>query len=442
MIPTLGILMSPPVFRQEGGPDSGDRRPRRPRRDGPPDLDEFFRNFNEHLAEIFGQKKKRRQRGTEPPPGNGGGDGRSPQFDPGMIRRFLGIAATVALLAWLGSGFYVVNASERGIVLRFGKYTETTDPGLHWRAPWPIATQEIVNLSEVRSLEIGYRGTDRNKVPKEALMLTNDENLIDIQFAVQYVLKDPKAYLFNNRTPDDAVMQAAETAIREIVGKRKMDDVINTGRGEVTENAAKLMQTILDRYGTGIQISKVTMQNAQPPEPVQAAFSDAVKAGQDRERKINEGQAHANDVIPRAEGASARIVAEAEGYRDSIIATAKGDASRFRQVLAEYAKAPEVTRKRLYLETVERMLASTSKVMIDAKGQGNLLYLPLDKLMQAAAPLAVPQAASPAETPAAGNPTATPSPFSGAVPPQVENAQNLNSQGRNSSNLSRDREAR
>ena len=216
-------------------------------------------------------------------------------------------------------------------------------------------------------------------------MLTDDENIVNVQFAVQYLLSDPKAYLFNNRHPDDTVMQAAETAIREVVGKNKMDFVLYEGRDQIAANTQKLIQDILDRYQTGIQIRSVNMQSTQPPEQVQAAFDDAVKAGQDRERHKNEGQAYANDVIPRARGAASRLMEEATGYRQRIIVTAEGDASRFKQILVEYSKAPEVTRSRMYLETVQQVYANTSKVMLDAKGPGNLLYLPLDKLMQATA---------------------------------------------------------
>lgn len=441
MIPTLGILMSmngPQWGRDDSDDnDSGDRpRPRR-RNDGPPDLEEIFRDLNSRLSEIFGKKEKRGRR----PDGPGGG-GNSPEFDPRLVRRIVFFVLGLLLLGWLASGFYVVNASERGIVLRFGKYTATTNPGLQWHAPWPIESREIVNFSGVRAREIGYRGSDRSKVLKEALMLTKDENLIDIQFAVQYVLKNAEDFLFKNLNPEDAVMQAAETAIREIVGNKNMDEVINTGRDDVTQEAFKLMQQILDDYQTGIEISRVTMQNAQPPEQVQAAFSDAVKAGQDKERKINEGQAYANDVIPRAEGMQARLIAEAEGYRDSMIATAKGDASRFSQVLTEYAKAPDVTRKRLYLETMERVLTNTSKVMIDAKGQGNLLYLPLDKLIQAGGAVA-PTIQGNSASVAPATPVA-PSVFSGTTPPQLDIMQpNDSEKGRSErGTLSRDREAR
>jgi modulator of FtsH protease HflK len=277
------------------------------------------------------------------------------------------------------------------VVLRFGQYHETTQPGPRWHLPYPIESAEIVNVSQVRTVEVGYRNNVKSKVLRESLMLTDDENIIDIQFAVQYLLKSPEDYLFNNRDPDDSVLQAAETAIREIVGKSKMDFVLYEGREQVAAQATTLMQEILDRYQTGILISKVTMQNAQPPEQVQAAFDDAVKAGQDRERLKNEGQAYANDVIPKAKGAAARLLEEAQGYRQRVVASAEGEASRFSQVLSEYQKAPAVMRERLYLETMQQVLESTSKVVIDQSEGGSLIYLPLDKLLQSnAAGAAVP----------------------------------------------------
>jgi membrane protease subunit HflK len=287
---------------------------------------------------------------------------------------------------------------------------------LRWRLPWPIQGHEVVNLTAVRTVEVGYRGSEKNKVPKEALMLTDDENIVSVQFAVQYLLKDVQAYLFKNRLPDDAVIQAAETAIRETVGKSKMDFVLYEGREVIAASTHKLIQDILDRYDTGIQVRSVTMQSTQPPEQVQAAFDDAVKAGQDKERHKNEGQAYANDVIPRAKGTASRLQQESEGYRSRLIATAEGDASRFKQILTEYNKAPEVTRQRLYLETIQQVYANTSKVMVDAKGSGNLLYLPLDKLMQAAATQAATAAAEPTQAPAVA-PTGA---MSSDVPPQLE----------------------
>jgi modulator of FtsH protease HflK len=280
------------------------------------------------------------------------------------------------------SGFYIVDEGRRGVVLRLGKFLETTQPGPRWHIPYPIESVEIVNVSNVKSVEVGYRGNPKNKQPQEALMLTDDENIVDIQFAVQYTLKSPEEYLFNNRNPDDNVLQAAETAIREVVGKSKMDFVLSQGRSEVAARVKVLMQQILDRYKTGINITTVNLQGASAPEQVQPAFEDVVRAQQDRERFKNEGQAYANDVVPKARGVSARLVEEANGYRQSVVATAQGDSSRFRQILAEYEKAPQVTRERMYLETMQNILSATSKVVVDQKGGQNLLYLPLDRIMQ------------------------------------------------------------
>jgi membrane protease subunit HflK len=297
----------------------------------------------------------------------------------------IGMLVALVLVVWLASGFYIVDEKQRGVVFTFGKQSDLTSPGLRWRLPFPFQTNEIVNLSQVRTVEVGYRNTVKTKVLKESLMLTDDENIIDIQFAVQYTLKDPLAYLFNNKKPDETVLQAAETAFREVVGSSKMDFVLYEGREQVAIAAQKQIQDILDRYKTGILISRVTMQNAQPPEQVQAAFDDAVKAKQDLERQKSEGQAYFNDVVPKARGAASRLQEEAQGYRQRVLANAEGEASRFKQVLAEYGKAPQVMRDRMYIETVQQMLSSTSKILIDAKGSGNLLYLPLDKIMQMSA---------------------------------------------------------
>ena len=360
---------------------------------GPPDLDELWRNFNKKLDGLFGRR--------------GGGNGEGPS-GPSAKRMGggAGLLAGLIFAVWLASGFYIVNEGQRGVVLRFGKYLETTMPGPRWHLPYPVETAEIVNLAQVRTVEIGYRNNVKSKVLKESLMLTDDENIIDVQFAVQYVLKSPNDYLFKNRGPDDAVLQAAETAIREVVGKSSMDFVLYEGRAEVAARAQKLTQEILDRYETGINISKVTMQNAQPPEQVQAAFDDAVKAGQDRERQKNEGQAYANDVIPKARGMAARLIQEAEGYRQRVIEQAEGDANRFRQVVAEYNKAPQVTRDRLYIDAMQQILGSTSKVLVDQKGGSNLLYLPLDKLMQMTGGASADAVAKPAETAPAPESTA------------------------------------
>jgi membrane protease subunit HflK len=296
------------------------------------------------------------------------------------------------LAVWLASGFYIVVEGQRGVVLTFGRFAKETTSGLNWRLPWPIQSHEIVNLSQVRTLEVGYRNNVRTKVLKESLMLTDDENIVDLQFAVQYVVKDAQAYTFNVRRPDESAMQIAETAMREVIGKNRMDAILYETQVDIANKARDLMQAIHDRYNTGIQISTVTLQNAQPPEQVQAAFDDAVKAGQDRERQKNEGQAYANDVIPRARGTASRLQQEAEGYKQRVIANSEGEASRFRQVLAEYAKAPQVTRERMYIDTMREILSSNSKVMMDYRGSGNLLLLPLEKLLQQAGAATPPDA--------------------------------------------------
>jgi membrane protease subunit HflK len=364
-----------------------------PNNEGPPDLDEILKKLQQKIAGLLGMRPR-------PAPTGGGGGGMQM---PGMGAAVGGGLIFIILLivaVWLASGFYIVEEGRRGVVLRLGKYLETTQPGPRWHIPYPIESVEVVNVSGVRTVEVGYRNNVKSKVLKESLMLTDDENIVDVQFAVQYVLKSPIDYLFNSRVPDDSVLQAAETAIREIVGKSSMDFVIFEGRAEVAARARKLMQEILDRYGTGISVSHVTMQNAQPPEQVQAAFDDAVKAGQDRERQKNEGQAYANDVIPKARGAAARLVQEAEGYRQRVIEQADGDASYFRQLLVEYSKAPQVTRDRLYIEAMQQILSNTSKVLIDQKSGSNLLNLPLDRITQMGGALAAKEsAAKPAETP-------------------------------------------
>ncbi|MDD3353764.1 FtsH protease activity modulator HflK [Zoogloea sp.] len=402
------MSLNDPKWGNRGGGDNnrgGDNQ-------GPPDLEELWRDFNRRLSGMFGRDGGRNS-------GSGGGDGgnRTPEFNFRQMRGGFGLLAAFAAVIWLGSGFYIVDASQRGVVLQFGRFVEATEPGLRWRLPYPVQSHELVNLTGVRTVEIGYRGAERNKVLKEALMLTDDENIVNIQFAVQYILKDPQQYLFNNRDADDSVIQAAETAVREIVGKSKMDFVLYEGREQVAANAQKLTQDILDRYATGIQVSKVTMQNAQPPEQVQAAFDDAVKAGQDRERQKNEGQAYANDVIPRARGAASRLLEEADAYKGRVVAQAEGDASRFKQVYAEYAKAPEVTRQRLYLDTMQQVFSNTSKVMVDSRSNSNLLYLPLDKLIQSAA---VQTGAPVVEQQVAARPAAAAALESNITPPRAD----------------------
>jgi len=363
--------------------------------EGPPDLDEILRKFQQKLSSLMGFKPR-------PPSGNG---------SPGVGAAVGGGLAFIILLivaVWLASGFYIVEEGRRGVVLRLGKFLEITPPGPRWHIPYPIESVEVINVSGVRTVEVGYRGNPRNKQPQEALMLTDDENIVDVQFAIQYTLKadKPEDYLFNNRNPDDNVLQAAETSIREIVGKSKMDFVLNQGRSEVAVRVKQLMQQILDRYKTGLQVTTVSLQGVQAPEQVQSAFEDVVRAGQDRERFKNEGQAYANDVVPKARGVAARLTEEANGYRQSVIATAQGDAARFRQVLTEYERAPQVTRERIYLDTMQQIMSSTSKVIVDQKGGQNLLYLPLDKLIQQSAAQSAP--ASSVEIPRATQAESTP----------------------------------
>ncbi len=354
--------------------------------EGPPDLDELWRRFNKKLNGLLGGKGG----GTAP---TGGG-----------VMPMGGFALLVGLIVvvWLASGFYIVDASERGVVLRFGRHVETTQPGARWHFPWPIETREVVNVSGVRTVEIGFRnGNAKNKVMSESLMLTDDENIIDLQFAVQYDVKSPEDYLFNNRHAEDSVKQAAESAMREAVGKSKMDLVLYEGREQVAQRAHKLIQQTLDRYKTGINVVKVNTQQTQPPEQVQAAFDDANKANQDRERQKNEGQAYANDVVPKARGAAARITQEADGYRQSVIATAEGEAARFNRVLVEYSKAPGVMRDRLYLDMMQQVLSASSKVVVDQKNASNLLFLPLDKILQMTGSLPAADSGNKAQDPAA-----------------------------------------
>jgi modulator of FtsH protease HflK len=363
-----------------GGSNDGgreERKPQRPPNEGPPDLDELWRDFNRRLNNLFGKRGGGRRGG------DGGGFGGLRPNGKGAGFGFAAVVAVVALI-WLGSGFYIVPEGQVGVVTTFGRYVETTPPGFRWRLPWPIQSSELVDILSVRRVEVGTRG--RPERLKEALMLSDDENIVDIQFEVQYRIKDTGAqdYLFRSRNPTAAVIQAAESAMREVVGRKTMDSVLYESRQEIAIEVRNRMQEMLDRYFTGILVSAVAIQNAQPPEQAQAAFDDAVKAGQDRERQINEGQAYANDVVPKARGLASRLLQEAEGYRTRVVENAQGDASRFGQVLSEYQRAPAVTRDRLYIDTMQQVFANTTKVMVDVKSGSQLLYLPFDKLMQQA----------------------------------------------------------
>lgn len=407
----------------------GNKRPN----DGPPDLDQLWRDFNQRLTNLFGNKKN----GGGNNGGNGGNSGGA-GFTPDMRGVGIGAAIIAAIIGflWLVSGFFIVQEGQTGVVLTFGKYSHMTPAGFNWRWPTPIQTHEIVNVSQVRTVEVGYRGNVKNKQLQESLMLTEDENIIDIQFAVQYTLKNASDWVFNNREQDEMIKQVAETSIREVVGRSKMDFVLYEGRDKVALDAGLLMQQIADRYKTGVQISKVTMQGVQPPEQVQASFDDAVKAGQDRERQKNEGQAYANDVIPRASGAASRLMEESEAYRSSVSANAEGEAARFKQVLAEYQKAPAVTRDRMYIETMQKVFSSTTKVMVDSKGSNNLIYLPLDKLIAQTA------ASTAAATTSSSATAATPALPSDSVALETQLQQESPTRDTRDSRNSRDREVR
>ncbi len=365
--------------------------------DGPPDLDKVWQDFNKKLGGIFGGKK--RGGGNNPRPGgDGGGDGGGPS-NPGSQPggRALGAIASVVFgvlaLLWLASGFFILPEGQSAVILRFGEYKKMINQaGISWRMPYPIEQHLIVNVQELRQVEVGYRqDPNKNKQVKESLMLTNDQSIVDLQFAVQYRISEPDSWLFNNhpisRDPEVILRQIAETSMRTVVGRSDIDQVLYAEKDEVAKRALAEMQAVAQRYKLGVTIIDLRIQQAQPPAEVQAAFEDANKAAQDRERLINEGRAYANDVIPRARGTAGRLLQEAEGYRERVIATADGDAARFKGVLAEYSKAPQVTRERLYLESMQQVFSNASKVYVDSRngsGQGSLLYLPLDKLMQQA----------------------------------------------------------
>lgn len=362
----------------EPGGDKKDPWSGRGDQKGPPDLDEAIRSLQEKLSNIFGGTKK------------GGDGGGSPgAFSTGNIMKNMGIIAASLLGLWLLSGLYIIDEGVQGVETQFGKYTRTTDSGLNWHIPAPIEHVEKINVQQQRYIEVGYRSGGNGgqaqgavSVPKEALMLTKDENYIDVQLAVQYQVKDAKALLFNLADPEATLKQVTESTLRGVIGGSVMDFVLTEGRSEVVAQAKKEIQEVMDAYNAGIQITSVNLQDAQPPEQVQNAFEDAIKAREDQQRFINEAQAYANDVVPKARGAAARKLQEAEGYKEQVIAQAEGETNRFTKLVTEYKKAPEVTRKRLYLEAMETVMSETNAVMIDVKGGNNMMYLPLDKMIQ------------------------------------------------------------
>lgn len=365
------------------------------RDDGPPDLDELWRDFNRKLSGLFSG----RSGGDN---GSGSGPGGSMSPDPSGAGIGVGLIAGLVAVVWLGSGVFIVQEGQQAVVMSFGRYSHTAEAGFQWRAPYPFQSHEIVNVTQLRSIDVGNASVTQGTGLRDSSMLTRDENIIDIQFTVQYRLADARQYLFENRSSDEAVLQASESAVREIVGASTMDSVLYEKRDAIATELANSIQAQLRKIKAGVTVVNVNVRSVQAPEQVQGAFDDAVKAGADRERLKNEGQAYANDVIPRAQGTAARLREEAGAYAARVVAQADGDAQRFKSVLAEYQKAPAVTRDRLYIDTMQQVYSNVSKVMVDSRQGSNLLYLPLDKLMQVSgqAGSAPPQgaASAPSET--------------------------------------------
>jgi membrane protease subunit HflK len=359
------------------GEGNGDRqRPNDPKRppsgkdgEGPPDLDEMWRDFNRRLSSVFGRK------------GSGGGLGRP---DNGRGARIgVGIVIGVLIAIYLGSGVFVVQDGQAGVVTQFGKYRYTAGQGVHWRLPYPFEAQELVNVGEVRSVEIGRNNIVRLAGVKDASMLTHDGDIVDVRFAVQYQVRNATDYLFHSADPDQSVVQAGQAAVRNIVGARSTDDILYQDRETIRQQLTDAIQHSLDESQTGLVVTGVTIQGVQAPDQVQAAFDDAAKAHQDRERAKADAQAYANDLLPHAQADAARLVDEAKTYSDQVVAQAQGDAERFKQVYEQYSKAPAVIRERMYLDTMQHIYANSTKVFVDSKATNNVMYLPLDKLVEA-----------------------------------------------------------
>jgi modulator of FtsH protease HflK len=372
-------------------PPRDDKQPTRPSnrpqgqgpKQGPPDLDELWRDFNRKLGGLFGGKKGGANRG-----GFGGGNGGGFQPDMKSAGIGAGLIAAVVVLIWLGTGFFIVQEGQQAVITQFGKYQSTVGAGFNWRLPYPVQRHEIVVVTQIRSVDVGRDSVIKATGLRESAMLTEDENIVEIKFAVQYRLNDARAYLFESKDPAAAVVQAAETAVREVVGKMKMDMALAEERDQIAPRVRALMQTILDRYKVGVEVVAINLQQSgvRPPEQVQAAFDDVLKAGQERERAKNEAQAYANDVIPRAVGSASRLQEESQAYKARIVAQAQGDAQRFSSVLTEYQKAPQVTRDRMYTDAMQQVYSSVTKVLVESRQGSNLLYLPLDKIMQMSGP--------------------------------------------------------
>ena len=383
---------TPPPARGNG---NGRARGQGPNQ-GPPDLDELWRDFNRKLGGIFGAGRGGRGSNGAGP----GGGGYQPDMKSAGIGA--GLIASVAVLIWLGTGFFIVQEGQQAVVTQFGKYKTSVGAGFNWRLPYPIQRHELVFVTQIRSVDVGRDLVIKATGLRDSAMLTEDENIVEIKFAVQYRLSDARAFLFESKNPTDAVGQAAETAVREVVGKMRMDSALSEERDQIAPRVRDFMQSILDRYKMGIEVVNVNLQQGgvRPPEQVQAAFDDVLKAGQERERAKNEAQAYANDVIPRAVGSASRLKEEADAYKARIVAQAQGDAQRFKSVLAEYQKAPQVTRDRMYLDTMQQIYSNVTKVLVDSRSGSNLLYLPLDKIMQQTTQSNMePAAASPSNAP-------------------------------------------
>ncbi len=353
---------------------TGSNRPNNSKQE--PDLEEMIRK----VQNFFGGS------------GSGGGD------RDGISKKAILVIISIAVIIWLLSGLYQVDSPERAAEKRFGAFVEVKTAGLQWHIPWPIESVTIVNVDRIRTIEIGYRTEDGNRigvVPSESLMLTKDENIVDIKIAVQYQISDIGKYLFAISDPDVTLKALTESSLREIVGQNTMDFILTEGRDEIVTRVRTLTQKKLDAYNAGLIVTSLNLQDAQPPEQVQGAFADVVKAREDRERLINEAEAYANDIIPKARGQAARQLEEARAYYAAVIATATGEASRFKSILFEYEKAPEVTRSRLYIDAITQVLSVTSTIFLNAESGTNLLYLPLDKMIgqQSAVPFAPPASA-------------------------------------------------
>jgi membrane protease subunit HflK len=327
------------------------------------------------------------------------------------------LIVAVVVLIWLGTGFFIVQEGQQAVITQFGKYRTSVGAGFNWRLPYPIQRHELIFVTQIRSVDVGRDTVIKATGLRESAMLTEDENIVEIKFAVQYRLSDAREFLFESKNPSDAVVQAAETAVREVVGKMRMDSALSEERDQIAPRVRALMQKILDRYKVGIEVVGINLQQGgvRPPEQVQAAFDDVLKAGQERERAKNEAQAYANDVVPRAVGSASRLKEEADAYKAKIVAQAQGDAQRFKSVLAEYQKAPQVTRDRMYLDAMQQIYSNVTKVMVDSKQGSNLLYLPLDKILQMSG-----QSSAGGETPASGSAA----PLGAASPVSTPDARN------------------